>query len=157
MTTFSVDRHCDTEISLFNTLAEKWKVIRRYWFYSLCILPGFCYIRRLEFATKKGNSLWYCIGISTSTVIYQLHLPWEVRVIVSLYLWKREQILWTEKVLNKYTIRCFSVLRISAGYIYKYVPGKYCLSGKSMVDWHNISVDGRKTLEHLIFDVKLDG
>lgn len=30
MTTFSVDRHCDTEISLFNTLAEKWKVTRRY-------------------------------------------------------------------------------------------------------------------------------
>lgn len=77
-----------------------------------------------------------------------------MRVIVSLYLRKREQILWAERVLNVDTARCLSVLHISAGYIYKYVPGKYSLSGKSMVDWHSISVDGRKTLEHLIFDMK---
>lgn len=77
-----------------------------------------------------------------------------MKVIVSLYLRKREQILWAERVLNVDNARCFSVLYISAGYIYKYVPGKYSLSGKSMVDWHSISVDGRKTFEHLIFDMK---
>lgn len=77
-----------------------------------------------------------------------------MRVIVSLYLRKREYILWAERVLNEDTARCFSVLHISAEYIYKYVPGKYTLSGKSMVDWYSISVDGRKTLEHLIFDMK---
>ncbi|EAP9198352.1 hypothetical protein ES796_23290 [Salmonella enterica] len=117
-------------------------------------LAGFLLYQTLRVRNKKSNSLWYCIGIFISTVIYQLHLPGEMRVIVSLYLRKREQILWTERVLNEDTARYFSVLHISAGYIYKYVHGKYSLSGKSMVDWHSISVDGRKTLEHLIFDMK---
>lgn len=37
-------------------------------------LAGFLLYQTLRVRNKKSNSLWYCIGIFISTVIYQLHL-----------------------------------------------------------------------------------